>query len=187
MATGRVVDLCEECGQPARVRILETYSAGRPVFRVRCLNCADAFLPASSAADAARAGRRPGWRAALIVGGLVIGALGGLGDQLGVHGSRGFGAYQLAGVLVGVVCVVTGAVTHADAVAIFGTIVFGVAVSADLLSIGGVSGFGWKQQAAIIAGLVLTLVGVLSVVVARRARSNRGGGRGALPLGAEAG
>jgi hypothetical protein len=95
----------------------------------------------------------------MILVGIIIGAAGALADQAGIGGSSGFGAAQLSGAAVGCICVFVGAFLRVDTIGILGGVLFIMAIGADLFAIGGRSGFGWKQGAAVVSGVVLTAFG----------------------------
>ncbi|MBN1345163.1 MAG: hypothetical protein JXQ73_20885 [Phycisphaerae bacterium] len=152
---------CEICGEPARVRVLDRYANGEPVFRQYCLDCADRDDPIGGPGSGPSSRHHLTFASLMIVAGLSISLLGALGDYVGVHSGVGIGWYQTIGIAVGALFVLIGALLGADVIAVFGTIVFGLAACADLMGFGGVAGIGWKQNLAIFAGVVLTFVGVL--------------------------
>lgn len=152
---------CEICGEAARVRVLRGYVHGEPLYQQFCMECADA----AARSPAPRAGASHGHLrgpALLIVVGAVVAAFGALGDQVGASGSSGFGVYQLTGVLVAGACVVVGSLLAIDPLAAFGMLLLAVAAGADLLGLGAGDGwFGWKQAAAIVAGLAVCVAGFI--------------------------
>lgn len=168
---------CEGCGRPARVHILEGYREGKPVTRASCLHCADTLLTKPGARPMSSAPRN-GWAILLMAAGAVLAVSGVLADQVGVRGASGFGGYQVVGVIAGALSVLIGAVLRSDAVGAAGLVVLVLAASADLLHFGGQAGFGWKQRAAVVLGLLLVFAGQFGfqrlLAPSLRLRSNAG-------------
>jgi hypothetical protein len=96
----------------------------------------------------------------IIIIGLLLAVLGASADLFGMHGAAGFGWKQQAGVIVGALLVVLGALLRVDALAVGGLILFAVAALADVYGTIGAPGMGWRQRVAIIVGLVLVLGGL---------------------------
>jgi MYXO-CTERM domain-containing protein len=144
---------CEQCGRPARVRILEGYQRGQPVYRVRCVDCADRLL-------AAPRGSR--WRAGrattllLAVGGLALAAWAALFDRLEV--GAGLGWLRLAGLVGGALCVICGAVLNVPVLGLAGFATFTLTALLVVFALHGEPGFGWKQSAAVLGGLGVALL-----------------------------
>lgn len=162
-------DRCEICGQPARVRVLAKYLNGAPVFKQYCLDCADKHHDTPPRQRDPWSRQHMSFASLLMVAGVFIVIVAAMGDYLGIRGVSGFGWYQSMGICIGAFFVLLGAMLRADVVAVFGTIVFGLAACSDLLGIKGAEGIGWKQNLAIAAGVVLTAVGVILRVRALRA------------------
>ena len=95
----------------------------------------------------------------ICVGFLVV-FVSALADVLKFGSSVGFGWQQLIGCVIGGVLLVIGALIGAATLMVFGVITGLVAVLADLLHFGSSAGFGWQQLAGVIAGMLLTVVGV---------------------------
>lgn len=155
---------CQVCGQPARVKILEGYLSGEPVFRHFCFACAERFHRDMSALETGGPGRRLSYGVLLTLVGFMIVGLGALGDHLGIHGSRGFGWYQLLILGLGLLLMILGALTRVEIMAVMGTLIAGLTACSDLLRLSGAPGVGWKQQTALVLGLVLAAVGILMLL-----------------------
>ncbi len=153
---------CETCGRPARVRVLEEYQDGAPVFKQYCLECADQRSDRTVAnSDPTSDKPRLSFASLMILAGLLIATVAVLGDYIGIRGSGAMGWYQVAGLVIGALFVVLGAMLRADVIALFGTIVFGLAVCVDLFGLSAMPGIGWKQGLAIVVGVALMVVGVV--------------------------
>lgn len=152
---------CERCGGPARVSALEGYEDGKPVYRQLCLGCADAAFKSYLEGGAGHSRPLPSVGSLLIVSGMVLAALGFAADLLGIHGSEGFGWRQEGGILVGALVVVVGVLARVDILAIAGAILVGIAAMADVRGLMGAPGFGIRQQAVALTGLMLILGGQL--------------------------
>ena len=170
---------CSVCGEPARVRILENYVAGRPVVRPFCFRCADVY-----SREATREMARPGHRSSLgllmIVAGLTIGMVALAGDYVGIRGLGGVGWYKQFGVLLGILFVCLGAFWRIDVIGLVGGLLIALVFSAKLLHLAGAEGFGWKHQAALAVGLLLIIAGVVvrQFGYRRVAGKTRGGAAG---------
>ena len=146
---------CERCGAPARVYILEEYVDGKPVHRHLCLGCANTAYERYLRRGAGHVRPRPSLSALLIAAGLVLVILGASADLFGIQGSAGFGWKQQASLLAGALAVILGALLRVDALMLGGSVLVAVAVLADVYGTIGSPGIGWRQRAAIVAGLVL--------------------------------
>jgi hypothetical protein len=151
---------CAVCKQAARVRILETYVAGRPVIRHFCFECADRYFGQLSQQDPPVV-RRASLGALLILAGLLLGLVAIVADHLGIHGSPGFGWYKQTGLLTGSLLICLAAFWRIDIIGVLGILMLGLAAGANLLGLAGRDGFGWKQQVAMAAGLLLVVAGTL--------------------------
>ena len=151
---------CEQCRAPARVHVLEGYSRGKPIRRHYCLACADATPHPAPPISLEHVRSRLSIASMLVFAGMLLVALGITVDHVGYHGTAGFGWKQAVSLVLGVFFVVLGALLHADLVAILGTVVFIVAVSADVYGTMGSPGFGWRQIAVTLAGVVLIALGL---------------------------
>ena len=161
------------CGVPARVRVLEGYAHGRPLVRRYCMTCAEAVEhPSSLSSDGMKGRRRLGVGSLLMVTGIIAGSIASLADHLAGGGYGGFGVYQTVAVVLGALFVLLGTLTRVDVLAVFGMLVFAVAVVADLARVGGSPGFGLKQQIGVAIALLLVGVGF-----ALRRRARHGGAR----------
>jgi hypothetical protein len=163
-------DVCHWCGDRARVHVLEGYELGRPIVRRLCLQCAtpDRLLGFERRTSTARLGFA--WMVG--VAGLVCGLIAVLVDSVPLRAQAGFGVYQGAGVLIGALAVVVGALSRTDLVAVAGTFVFGGAVFADWLGETRAVGVGWKQQLLFVVAVTCIALALLmylrSVTRARR-------------------
>ncbi|MBL8880323.1 MAG: hypothetical protein JNG88_14515 [Phycisphaerales bacterium] len=83
------------------------------------------------------------------------------GDNLIHHGWSGFGIYQAVGVLLGSACCIAGLVLRVAPAVVLGGIVVSAAAMADFLGLHGSPGFGLKQQALLILGASLFVVGIM--------------------------
>lgn len=152
--------LCDSCPHPARVRILEAYQQGCPVFRHYCLHCTPrTTLPQPLVSQPAR---RPRLTIAALVGlsGVVIGTLAVFGETVLPTFNTGFGRHQWAGVLLGGLMTFIGTLLRVDVVALGGLLIFGMALSADFFS--RMPGFGWKQQALLSLSLGCVMFALFS-------------------------
>lgn len=176
---------CSQCGRASCVHVLEGYSGQTPVFRSLCLACSENHATPD---PVALMRPRLSLSAAVVATGVIVGAGGALADHFGIGGSSGFGMAQSIGVVVGAVCILVGALLRVDMIGILGGILFITSIVADLLSIGGRSGFGWKQTAAVAGGAALTGAGMVWLLFEqRRQRVNPADGvweSGSPPAGA---
>ncbi len=153
---------CSTCADPARVSVLKGYDEGAPVRVEYCSACADALYRR-------RRERVAGGKSKLnlstiiLITGLLLVSVGVFADYFGHQGSAGFGAYQVAAIVLGGLVVVLGALLRIDLFVIPGLVLSALGALADVFGHVGTPGFGWRQQIAVIAGLVL-----VSVALARR-------------------
>ena len=151
---------CECCAAPARVHVLEGYTRGKPIRRHYCLNCADQSPQTGPPLSFEHFRSRLSIGSLLLFTGVALVVLGISVDQLGYHGSSGFGWRQMISLALGVFCVAIGALLHADLLAIAGSIVFGAAAAADLFGTMGSPGFGWRQTSVVLLGFMLIMTGL---------------------------
>jgi hypothetical protein len=151
---------CERCSAPARVFVLEGYVDGQPVRHHFCLECADSAYRHYLDRGAGVIRPRLSFGSLLIIVGLLLTAVGASVDELGLHGSGGFGWKQQGGLLIGMVVLVLGALLRVDILAIVGAILVGAAALADVFGPVGSPGVGWKQGALILAGLLVLAAGI---------------------------
>lgn len=167
-------DLCQACGRPVQVRILQDYLAGKPIYACFCLTCADRYELGALIEDNER--QRGKLSTGMIVLGIALAGAGAFARPMGLTATAGFGGYQQVGVAIGMFLVVLGAMFRVDTVAIFGTVLFGLAASVDLVGLGNGEGLAQGQQIAVATGLFLTGLGVgtrrWAQVRARRERSD---------------
>lgn len=173
---------CAVCRQAARVRILETYVAGRPVIRHFCFECADRYFGQLSRQEPPVA-RRASLGALMILAGILLGLLAIVADHLGIHGNPGFGWYKQTGLVTGSLLICLAAVWRIDIIGVLGILMLGLAAGANLLGLAGRDGFGWKQQMAMAAGLVLVVAGTLIRRRTCRQAARQGSVPPPIPLG----
>jgi hypothetical protein len=160
---------CSDCGEPARVHVLEGYTNGQPVLRHVCATCVEKVVPAPRA----RRARRPlGLPVVALLGlaGAVLVVMGLLGDYLVPARHPGFGRHQQLGVLVGTVVLGVGLLTRAGVIALAGLLFAAAALCADWLGLTAGPGVGWKQQFMLGVGILLALASLI-VQGVRRARA----------------
>lgn len=160
MVTGSIDGGCQVCGRPARVRILEDYVAGSPVYRQYCLTCADAHEIGRTVDDMDANRPRTTTGTLIVIAGLTFGMFGVFGHRFGIAWTAGLGPRQQAGIVAGVLLIMLGALLRVDAVAVVGMVVFGLAACADLIGLGGFGGSNVGQQLFIAVGLMLTCIGL---------------------------
>jgi len=169
---------CIDCGQPARVHVLDGYMNGQPVLRHVCAACVEKMVPL----QAARRARRPlGLSVTALLGlaGGVLIALGLLGDYLVPSRHPGFGRHQQLGLLVGTVVLGIGLLTRAGVIALAGLLFAAASLCADWLGLTAGVGVGWKQQIMLGGGVLLSLAAVI-VHSLRRERHQRRSAREAV-------
>lgn len=152
-------DCCQVCGREARVRTLANYEAGKPVFGLFCLECAD-HHPYKTQSITASDRSRLSFAFLLFFVGIFVVILGAWGDCFGIHDSSGFGWYQRTGIAIGGFVLLLGAMFRVEAMAVIGAVVFGLAALSDVFGLGDSAGIGWKQQLLIVIGLALALTGL---------------------------
>lgn len=151
---------CRSCRAPARVHVLRGYCQGRPIrshFCSRCFHGADftSGLPGD-------AGRRLRLSDSFIICGAALTAFALSSDLLLPNGLGGFGAYQCGGLLLGLFLVLLGGVIRIGLIAMSGIAAAAGSALADVLDLHGRSGFGWKQSAAVVAGILTIVVGLIA-------------------------
>lgn len=98
----QISNACAGCGQAARIRILETYVAGRPVIRHFCFECADRHFGVPEPGPPVH---RASVGSLLIVAGLAVGLL-------GLAGRDGFGWKQQIAIGLGLLFITIGIVVR---------------------------------------------------------------------------
>ncbi len=152
---------CEVCGARVELIILADYEEGRPVFRQFCLDCAEKVDEVVASNSRITHTPRLGVPGMLIFAGLLAGAIVAVADYVGVGGASGFGWYQHAGLGIGLLTLLIGALLRVDVVLVFGTLAIAIAAFSDLLVLRYQPGFGWKQQVACLVSVLLVTAGVL--------------------------
>lgn len=163
--TSSAENICERCGEPVRVRILEGYSDAQPVIRSFCMQCVEQVHPAKDARTAARPRVRV-WVLPVLIGlGLGLTAL--LTDLLIPDAAPGFGMHQRTGLILGTLLGLVGVLLRVDLIVIAGMFIFVGALSADWFGLSRSPGFGWKQRAVLGLSLVLVLGALVTHLVQR--------------------
>jgi hypothetical protein len=158
----RTGHVCDACGNPASVHILERYVNGQPLVRHVCVACADRSEEGVTSGPASSF-RRFDLPWILVLMGISVGVVATLADRIEMGPGGGFGWYHLAGLGLGGLLVVIGAMVGVDVVAILGTLLVIVTVCGDHMGLVGASAdFGWKQQAAFLATAALVVAGLLA-------------------------
>ncbi len=158
---------CRSCDAEARVHVLRGYRQGAALHDHFCGGCF--HLAELTPELRENAGRRLRWSDTLIVGGAGLTAFALSSDLLLPGGLPGFGAYQSAGSLLGLFLVFLGLVFRVGPLAIAGMAAATGSMLADLLDLHSTSGFGWKQSAAVIVGILTVIAGLVAHWRARRA------------------
>ena len=164
--------LCQTCGRPARVQVLEGYTKGKLQFSRLCLECGRSLLPGP---PGDRIGRRPPAWALIGLAGMVVLAVGLLGDRIIPDGHVGFGWRQQLGALLGAALGLIGLLLGTEMVVLAGALLFSATLSADWLGLTRGPGIGRTQQWVIFAGLAILAFGLL--VWLRWGIRPRGGGQ----------
>jgi hypothetical protein len=159
------VMVCQTCGRPALVHILDGYDHGRPVLRHLCLDCDDAALPAP---EQSSGGLRPGLPVLIGATGLALVVVGLFGDVLLPDRHAGFGSHQQWGVVLALVLGFIGMLLRIGPLALAGLLLLAASVSADWFGLISGPGVGYKQQILVKLGTALVLCGVLGRLRARR-------------------
>ena len=152
---------CERCEGDARVHVLEGYVAGRPVHHQLCSECASTAYEQYLKNGAGHPRSRLGFGDLLIVAGAFFMVLGITADLFDYKGSIGFGWVQQAGLLIGILGIVVGALLRIDLLALGGTILLAGAMLADIYGTLGSPGIGLHQVALILIGIIGILIGLL--------------------------
>ena len=161
------VRYCERCDDEARVHVLEGYVDGKPVHRHLCSECASTAYEQHIKSGAGHPRSRVSVGGLLITAGLLLLALGITADWFGFKGSSGFGWIQQAGLLIGILGIIVGALLRIDLLVLGGTMLAAGAALADIQGAFGSPGLGSRQLALILVGTVCVLIGL----VRRRHRS----------------
>jgi hypothetical protein len=149
--------VCEVCGQPARIDILDGYANGTPVRHAFCLTCAGTSVRPLREGNSRLRLSTLATLAAFAV--LVVGVF---GDFLIPAGNAGFGWHQRLGVVIGTLIGLFGLLLRAELVTLAGAFLFGASLTADWFGLTHGPGIGWKQQWMIAAGLTILIGAVLA-------------------------
>ena len=152
--------VCDVCGQPARVHILEGYQQGQPVHRRFCLRCAPEAPPWNSE----RGFQHGKLRLSILIGatGIGLGALALLADHfIPMRTSAGFGWHKGGGLVIGALLLLIGTLSRADLIAIGGLLLFGASCFAGLFGWAQSPGIGWKQQLLLELSAVCVILCIL--------------------------
>ena len=153
---------CSACANPARVSVLKGYDEGAPVRVEYCSACADA-LYSPHRERVARGKSKLNLSTIILIMGALLVSVGVFADDFGHQGSDGFGPYQVAAVVLGCLVVVLGALLRIDLLVVPGVVLAALGALADVFGRVGTPGFGWRQQIAVVAGVIL-----VAVALARR-------------------
>jgi hypothetical protein len=164
--------VCELCGAPRRVRVLEDYRRGQPVFHELCLRCAESEKLSATASEADERARLE-LSTTCLVAGAILGAVALAADYLGMQGHGGFGWVQRAGMALGALVFGMAAMLRVGLVAMLGLAGFTLSLIVDVARIGGSAGMGWKQQ---VTALVAALLLAGCLWLKRRGRAPSGSG-----------
>lgn len=147
--------ICELCGTSATVHVSNVVG-GVATMRHFCEDCVD--IASFDAHDPPRH-----WAAAAVLGsmGLVVLLLSLFADWLRFGSAEGFGWYQQAGVVIGGVVLLLGAVARAPTLLIIGMFAFLLSILADWFAFGSAEGFGWQQLLGTAAGAILIIAALL--------------------------
>ncbi len=151
---------CQVCGGIVHVRFLKGYRDGKPVVDRFCFKCVDEQPEHLLVNDRKPVCGRLNFGSMEIFVGLLMIALGIGGDYLGISGSIGFGWYQQLGVVLGVLFLALGTIFQIEFIFFSGTVIFVLSAFADVFSLSGQGGIGWKQQLVVFAGLATMLLGL---------------------------
>ncbi len=127
-----------------------------------CVDCEEAFEEHSRSRR-----RRSGDAAVVIVVGALTLLMSLFADALRLGGTEGFGSFQMAGVLIGCLLSLLGAVARARTLLILGVILLSQSLLADWLALGNAEGYGVHQAIGSAGGMLIIIVGV---VLVRRSR-----------------
>lgn len=151
---------CEDCSERAWVHLADQIPGQGPVVKHLCFRCAEQRNPVV-----------PVWRmqrtlplsdaAILIANGVFIVTLSIFADQLRLGGTKGFGLYQLVGVVLSMLLLIAGGLLRAPTVVLMSMMLGGLTLVADILKLGLMPGFGWHQFWGIVFGMALILFGLV--------------------------
>lgn len=147
---------CEVCGGPAIVHIRPDAGSDTKI-RHLCLKCADAETQSPPPRD-----RSLDHAAVLLVVGAVVLAISVAADELEFGRSGGFGWRQQAGIGLGGLLLVIGAMIQVPTLMVIGLLTGAVTILADWVALGGAEGFGLKQIAGTLLGLGMILAGLIA-------------------------
>jgi hypothetical protein len=151
---------CQGCGEPVRVWVMQGYRRGKPVMGKFCMSCSDQLGLWFETDKPGREKERLGMDSLFIILGLLVGILGIIGDHVGIRGFIGLAWHQQIGFTLGALLVIIGILFRIDLVVVVGAVVFVFSAFSDTLGLVGSNGFGWKQEFAVLAGLVMILIGL---------------------------
>lgn len=162
---------CAACDREARVHVLRGYQQGNAIAEHLCFDCLRAAPVRTPLVESAPERRlRPADFLNLTGAGIIAFALS--SDWLLPSGIGGFGAYQFGGLLLGIFIAFLGAVLRSEIIALAGVAAGLGSALADVLDLHHNAGFGWRQAAAALLGLLIVVLGLL---VRARSRQQSGG------------
>lgn len=147
--------VCEVCGRPIHVQVLERYTKEGPLFRRFCLACGLANI-ADLRQPVARKKIEPWVLVALT--GVVALVIGLLGDWIIPSRHAGFGWQQLGGVLAGGIVGLLGLLVGVEIIAWAGALLMGASLAADWFGLTHGSGIGTNQQCIMGAGAACMVI-----------------------------
>jgi hypothetical protein len=183
LLSDRQSQLCETCGERARVHLLSGYVRGARVTRHFCVPCAQAAEAALCEIDV-----RPRRFSLPVWVGLTAAALGvaGLsGDYLTWPSHMGFGHYKQLALLATSAALLVGVLVRVDLIAWTAGFVWAVVLYVGWSGPVRAPGFGPRQSLAVAASLGLILIGLLSRALMPRLRRLRGRDARQRPAGAQ--
>lgn len=153
------MESCSACREPARVVVLTGYRGRLPDFRAYCLPCAEAAeRKAEQDALRPRPTHMTSW--CLLSAGCLIGASAALADNIAEVRHPGFASLQHAGMIIGALCLLFGAIVRVSLLSAFGALLVAMFFVFDMVFSSTRPGFGPKQALGTIAGLALILAGI---------------------------
>jgi hypothetical protein len=140
---------CERCGAPANIHTSNVVG-GVPQMRHFCQVCFD-----FAHIDDPRIPRHWGEAAVIAAAGAVLLTLSLFADWFKFGDMAGFGWHQAAGVMLGGLLVLLGAVARAPTLLFIGIVTGALSLLADWLAFGSSEGFGWQQMLGTGLGIML--------------------------------
>lgn len=144
---------CECCGAPAKVHVM--HEIGSPGsahhFCMRCAEGCDDNLTQSDSLNHS---------AVLVVIGFFLLTTSILADWLQLGHRHGFGAWQVASMMLAVVVISSGALVRISSLSVLGLCLLLVTLAADYLGLDGRTGFGVRQTTVLVIACITIATGV---------------------------